>query len=109
MVSFIVRRLVLAVFTVIAISILSFIIIHLPPGDYVSTYIAQIAANGGTVSEQEAVNLRAQYGLDQPVYMQYLRWGALIAQGNFCLAMEYQLPVAQVVGHRLGVVIAVST
>ena len=47
MVTFMARRLLLAVFTIIAISILSFTIIHLPPGDYVSTYIAQIAANGG--------------------------------------------------------------
>jgi peptide/nickel transport system permease protein len=109
MVTFIVRRLVLAVFTVIAISILSFIIIHLPPGDYVTTYIAQIAANGGTVSEQEAANLRALYGLDQPVYIQYLRWIGLIAQGNFGMAMEYQLPVAQVIGDRLWLTIAVST
>ena len=109
MVSFIVRRLVLAVFTVIAISILSFMIIHLPPGDYVTTYIAQIAANGGTVSEQEAANLRALYGLDQPIYMQYLRWIGLIAQGNFGIAMEYQLPVAQVIGDRLWMTVAVST
>jgi peptide/nickel transport system permease protein len=109
MVSFIVRRLVLAVFTVIAISILSFVIIHLPPGDYVTTYITQIAANGGTVSEQEAANLRAQYGLDQPIYIQYLRWVGLIARGNFGVAMEYQLPVAQVIGDRLWMTIAVST
>lgn len=109
MVSFMVRRLVLAVLTVIAISILSFVIIHLPPGDYVTTYISQIAANGGTVSEQEAANLRAQYGLDQPIYIQYLRWVGLIARGNFGVAMEYQLPVAQVIGDRLWMTIAVST
>jgi peptide/nickel transport system permease protein len=109
MVSFIVRRLVLAVLTVVAISILSFVIIHLPPGDYVTTYIAQIAANGGTVSEQEAANLRAQYGLDQPIYIQYMRWVGLIARGNFGVAMEYQLPVAQVIGDRLWMTIAVSS
>jgi len=109
MVSYIVRRLVLAVFTVIAISILSFVIIHLPPGDYVTTYIARIAASGGTVSEQEAANLRIQYGLDQPIYIQYLRWVGLIARGNFGVAMEYQLPVAQVIGDRLWMTIAVST
>src|SRR5919198_5547843 len=108
MVSFMVRRLVLAIFTVIAISILSFMIIHLPPGDYVSTYIAQIAANGGSVSEQEAANLRAQYGLDQPIYIQYLRWIGLIAQGNFGMAMEYNRPVMEVIGDRLPLTLAVS-
>ena len=109
MVSFMARRLILAVFTVIAISILSFLIIHLPPGDYVTTYIAQIASSGGTVSAEEAANLRSLYGLDQPVYIQYLRWIGLIARGNFGMAMEYQLPVAQVIGDRLWLTVAVST
>ncbi|MDQ6669544.1 MAG: ABC transporter permease [Chloroflexota bacterium] len=108
MLSFMARRLMLAVFTTIAISILSFLIIHLPPGDYVTTYIAQIASSGGTVSAEEAANLRALYGLDQPVYIQYLRWVGLIARGNFGMAMEYQLPVAQVIGDRLWLTVAVS-
>jgi peptide/nickel transport system permease protein len=108
MVTFIVRRLVMAVFTTVAISILSFIIIHLPPGDYVTTYVAQIAASGGIVSEQEAQNLRVLYGLDQPMYIQYIRWISLIGHGNFGMAMEYQLPVAQVIGDRLWLTVAVS-
>src|SRR5206468_13083330 len=108
MVSFMVRRLILAVFTTIAISILSFLIIHLPPGDYVTTYIAQQAANGGSVSEQAAQALRAQYGLDQPVWVQYFKWMGLIASGNFGMAMEYQLPVSQVIGDRLWMTVAVS-
>ncbi|MBV9358688.1 MAG: ABC transporter permease [Chloroflexi bacterium] len=108
MLTYLARRLVLAVFTVIAISILSFIIIHLPPGDYVTTYIAQMAANGGMVSEQEAQNLRIQYGLDQPMYIQYLRWIGLILHGNFGMAMEYNRPVTEVIGDRLWLTVAVS-
>src|ERR1051326_2868731 len=88
---------------------LSFIIIHLPPGDYVYVYLAQLRSSGAIVSAEEAANLRAQYGLDQPMYIQYLRWVGLIAQGNFGVAMEYQLPVAQVIGDRLWMTIAVST
>jgi peptide/nickel transport system permease protein len=102
------RRLVLAVFTIIAISILSFIIIHLPPGDYVTTYIAQMAATGGAVSQEEAQNLRIQYGLDQPPYIQYLRWMGLIVHGNFGMAMEYNRPVTEVIGDRLWLTVAVS-
>jgi peptide/nickel transport system permease protein len=75
----------------------------------VTTYIAQIASSGGTVSAEEAANLRILYGLDQPVYIQYLRWVGLIARGNFGMAMEYQLPVAQVIGDRLWLTVAVST
>ncbi|MBV9602895.1 MAG: ABC transporter permease, partial [Chloroflexi bacterium] len=74
MASYIAQRLILAAFTIVAISILSFLIIHLPPGDYVTSYIAQMAASGGAVSAETAQNLRIQYGLDQPIYIQYLRW-----------------------------------
>ena len=88
----------LAVFTVWAISMLSFVIIQLPPGDYVNTYIAQMSASGAFVSAEEAETLRAQYGLDQPVYVQYLRWMGLIVRGNFGMAMEYELPGLR--GHR---------
>src|SRR3979409_2609182 len=109
MVTFMARRLLLAVFTIIAISILAFLIIHLPPGDYVTTYILRIAASGGPVAAEEAANLRVLYGLDQPVYIQYLRWVGLITRGNFGMAMEYQLPVAQVIGDRLWLTVAVST
>jgi peptide/nickel transport system permease protein len=108
MVGYIAQRLVLAAFTIVAISILSFIIIHLPPGDYVTSYIAQMAANGGAVSAEAAQNLRIQYGLDQPIYIQYLRWVGMIVHGNFGMAMQYQLPVAQVIGDRLWLTVAVS-
>jgi peptide/nickel transport system permease protein len=108
MVGYIAQRLVLAAFTIVAISILSFIIIHLPPGDYVTSYIAQMAANGGAVSAEAAQNLRIQYGLDQPIYVQYLRWVGMIVHGNFGMAMQYQLPVAQVIGDRLWLTVAVS-
>src|SRR5258708_21082196 len=101
MVTFMARRLLLAVFTTIAISILSFLIIHLPPGDYVTTYIAQIASSGGTVSAEQAANLRILYGLDHPVYIQYLRSVRRIARGNFGMTLEYQLPVAQVIADRV--------
>src|SRR5438876_6749221 len=98
---YLVRRLVMAVFTIIAISMLSFAIIKLPPGDYVDSYIAQMAASGSIVSQEAAANLRAQYGLDKPLYVQYLRWAGLAAQGNFGMSMEYNRPVLEVIGDRL--------
>ena len=71
MLAFIVRRLLLAILTIWVISILSFVIIQLPPGDFVTAYIAQASASGASVSEAEAVALRELYGLDQPFYVQY--------------------------------------
>jgi len=108
MLGYIVRRFLLAILTVWAVSVLSFVIIQLPPGDYVTSYIATLAASGHLVSEQEAETMRIQYGLNQPIYVQYFKWMRLIAQGNFGMAMEWRLPVIQVIGDRLALTIVVS-
>jgi peptide/nickel transport system permease protein len=101
MLAFLVRRLLTAILTLFAISILTFAIIQLPPGDYVTSYIAQLQATGAAVSAQEAENLRIQYGLDQPIWVQYIKWVGLALQGNFGMAMEWKRPVIEVIGDRL--------
>lgn len=108
MLTYIARRIVLAIFTVWAVSVLAFTIIQLPPGDYITSYIAQMAATGSIVSEQEAENLRIQYGLDQPIYVQYYKWMAMIVQGNFGMSMEWRRPVMEVIGDRLWLTMIVS-
>jgi peptide/nickel transport system permease protein len=108
MVAYIVRRMLLAVLTVWAISVLSFIIIHLPPGDYVTSYIASMSASGSAVSEGEAKALREQLGLDQPVTVQYMKWMGLILRGNFGMAMEYGRPVYDVIGDRMALTMIIS-
>jgi peptide/nickel transport system permease protein len=102
------RRALLAVFTVWAISVLSFTIIQLPPGDYVTSYIAQMASTGSVVSEEEAQQLRIQYGLGQPYYIQYLKWMNLIVRGEFGQSMEWKRPVTEVIGERLWLTMVVS-
>ena len=62
--------------------------IQLPPGDYITSYIAQMSSSGSFVSAEEAEALRQQYGLDQPLYIQYLRWMGMVLQGNFGMALE---------------------
>jgi peptide/nickel transport system permease protein len=106
--AYLVRRLILAVLTVWAVSVLSFVIIELPPGDYISSYIAQMSAGGGFVSEQEAQALRQEYGLDQPAWVRYLRWMRLVLQGNFGIALEWGRPVSEVIGDRLWMTMVVS-
>ena len=108
MISYIVRRLLLAVLTVWAISVLSFIIIHLPPGDYVTSYIASMSASGSAVSEGEAQAMREQLGLDQPITTQYVKWMGLMLQGNFGMAMEWGRPVSDVIGDRLTLTVVIS-
>jgi peptide/nickel transport system permease protein len=108
MLAYIGRRVLMAVFTVWAISVLSFAIIQLPPGDYVTAYIAQMASMGSVVTDEEAQNLRIQYGLGQPVYVQYWKWMKQIARGNFGMSMEWRRPVAEVIGDRLVLTMVVS-
>jgi peptide/nickel transport system permease protein len=108
MLTYLARRVGLAFITVIAISMLSFVIIQLPPGDYITTYIAQMAVSGSVVTEQEAENLRHLYGLDQPIYIQYIRWVGLMLQGNFGMSMEWGRPVMDVIGDRLALTMVLS-
>jgi len=108
MLSYLARRLMLALLTIVAVSMISFAIIQLPPGDYVDAYIAQMVTMGTVVSMEEAANLRAQYGLDQPIYVQYVKWMAQVVRGNYGMSMEWQRPVGEVVGDRLWLTMAVS-
>ena len=108
MVAFIVRRLLLAVLTIWVISILSFAIIQLPPGDFVTAYIAQLSASGASVSAQEAAALRELYGLGQPFYVQYLKWIGRVVVGDFGVSMEWNRPVTEVIGDRLWLTMLIS-
>ena len=77
MLAFVLRRLVLMIPMLLILSIISFTIIQLPPGDYLSTYITRLEAMGRKFDEAEIQNLKRQYGLDQPMFVQYLKWTGL--------------------------------
>ena len=95
------HRIVMMIPTLIAISIIVFIIIQLPPGDYLETYIAEIQAQGERVDPERIEFLREQYGLDKPVYEQYAVWFLGFLQGDLGYSFEYRLPVSEVIGDRL--------
>ncbi|MGH6816978.1 MAG: ABC transporter permease [Hyphomicrobiaceae bacterium] len=108
MISFIMRRLFLALATTWAISVMSFVIIQLPPGDFVDAYIARLSATGSPVSMEEAQSMRTLYGLDQPYYVQYAKWMSRVLKGDFGESMEWQRPVTDVLGDRLWLTVVVS-
>ncbi len=108
MIAYTVRRLLLALVTIWAISMLSFVIIQLPPGDFVDAYIARLSASGSAVSLEEAQTLRKLYGLDRPIYVQYAKWVGRVAEGNFGDSMEWMRPVTEVIGDRLWLTMIVS-
>jgi peptide/nickel transport system permease protein len=108
MIHYIARRTILAIITVVALSIISFIIIQLPPGDYVTSYIAQLQSSGSSVSAEQAESIRQRYGLDRPVYVQYFRWMSQLVQGNYGVSMLYNRPVKEVIGDRLLLTVVVT-
>jgi peptide/nickel transport system permease protein len=101
MLRYIARRLLFALVTVWVISVAAYLIIELPPGDYVSAYVAQLAYSGTVLSPDAIEALRVQYGLDQPLPVRYVRWLSSAIQGDFGMSLEQRRPVSDVIGERL--------
>jgi peptide/nickel transport system permease protein len=108
MLGYLVRRILIMIPTLIAISIVIFVIIHLPPGDYFSTYIAELQSQGEHANLAKIAFLKKEYGFDQPLWLQYLYWAGGMLQGNMGYSFLYDLPVNQVVGDRLLLTFIVS-
>jgi len=107
MFAFIVRRALLALLTIWALSLISFLVIQLPPGDFVDQYILNLFAGDSKAtsivagSAELADVLRAQYGLDKPFFVQYGKWAFKMAQGDFGQSLEFQKPVSEIISERL--------
>jgi len=95
------RRLLWMVPTLLLISIISFGIIQLPPGDYLTSYIAALSETGETVDEEQIAALKKQYRLDEPIYLQYLHWMAGLLRGDMGMSMEWNRPVTKLIGERI--------
>jgi len=105
---YIVHRLLLMIPTLLAISLLTFVIIQLPPGNYLDTLIAELRAAGETADLQKVEFLRQQYGLDQPMWKQYLIWLTGLLRGDLGWSFEYDRPVSAIIGERLVLTFVVS-
>jgi len=109
MLHFIGHRVLQLIPLLIAISIIVFVIIQLPPGDFLTTYIQQLELSGSKVDASTIISLKQQYGLDQPMYMQYFIWMKnIILHGDLGRSFQWNLPVSQVIGERLGLTMAIS-
>lgn len=110
MVAFIMRRALLAIPTLIFISFISFIIIQLPPGDYVTAYVAQLRQSGEYISALQEAQLREQFGLNDPMLVQYWRWiSNILLRGDFGYSLEWNAPVSTLIWERLGLTLAISS
>jgi len=108
MLGYIVHRILIMIPTLILISIAIFTIIHLPPGDFFSTYIAELQSQGEKANLAKIAFLRAQYGFDLPLWQQYLYWVGGLLHGDMGYSFLYDLPVNKVVGDRLTLTFVVS-
>jgi peptide/nickel transport system permease protein len=108
MFNYLVYRLLIMIPTLLAISVIVFTIIQLPPGDYFTTYIEELRSQGEAVPEDKIKFMMEQYGFDRPLWLQYLYWVGGLLKGDLGYSFEYNLPVSEVVGDRLGLTILVS-
>ncbi|MEO1104809.1 MAG: ABC transporter permease [Pseudomonadota bacterium] len=108
MLKFILRRLFWTIPFLFAVSIVVFLLIQAPPGDYLTTYIATLAQQGEIVDEARIANLQARYGLDQPLYIQYFKWVTGMLQGDFGISFEWQQPVSELIWERMALTLLLS-
>ena len=108
MLQFIIRRTLLLIPTLFCISIVTFAVIELPPGDYLTSYAAILAAGGDPVDEQTLIALRRQFGLDKPVHLRYLQWVTNVMRGDFGFSFEWNRPVSELIWERLALTVAIS-
>lgn len=108
MVQYVVKRTLLLFPTLLAIAVVSFILIQLPPGDYLTSYIANLAASGESVNQDEIASLRARYGLDRSLVHQFMRWLWGFLRGEFGQSFEYEKPVRTLIGERLLLTVVLS-
>ncbi len=108
MISFIIRRLLGMIPTLVLVSILTFIIIQLPPGDFMTSLQALAASSGSGADQASMDTLRHIYGLDESVTVQYFKWISGFVRGDFGYSFEWKRPVAELIGDRLALTLLLS-
>jgi peptide/nickel transport system permease protein len=90
------------------ISVVSFIIIQLPPGDFLTSYVAGLTARGESIDEATIQALKNAYGLGQPIHVQYVKWMTGVLQGDFGQSFLYRVAVSKLIWDRVWLTVAVS-
>ena len=109
MVAYLSRRLIYMAITLAMVSVLTFIIIQLPPGDYLSTMVANLTAQGVQVDQAFLDGMRERYGLGDPIYVQYFKWiSNILLHGDFGQSFEWNRPVTTLIFERMGLTLVLS-
>jgi peptide/nickel transport system permease protein len=110
MTGYIIRRVLWAIPTLIFITVVTFAIIQLPPGDYVTAYAAQLRHSGEYLTDIQIEVMRQQMGLNDPIYLQYLRWMSdIVLHGDFGHSLDWNASVSSLIWDRLGLTLAISS
>lgn len=106
--SYILRRLLWAIPLLFTVSLIAFLIIQAPPGDYLSSLAAQLAESGQDLDLRTLESMRERYGLDQPIFVQYWKWITGVVTGDFGISMEWRRPVGELIWDRMGLSFCVA-
>lgn len=109
MLQFTIRRILYMIPILFIVSIISFAIIQLPPGDYLTSVVTTMRATGETIDEAALAALEQRYGLGQPIYVQYWKWiSGIILRGDFGQSFEWNQPVSELIWGRLALTFTIS-
>jgi peptide/nickel transport system permease protein len=109
MLRYVIKRLIYMIPTLFGMSIIAFLIIQLPPGDYITSMIASMSDNGQNADPSQIEALRRAYGFDDPIWVQYFKWiTGIIFRGDFGYSFQWNRPVADLIWERMGSTLAIS-
>jgi peptide/nickel transport system permease protein len=108
MLQYLIRRILYIIPTLIAVSIISFVVIELPPGDFLTSIITQMELQGEYLDPTEVETLKMRYGFDQPLYIRYWKWVTGVVRGDFGYSFEWERPVSELIWDRLWLTFAIS-
>ena len=108
MAAYVIRRVIYALITLLVVSLVAYIIIQLPPGDYLTSYIMRLEAQGGEVTDAEVETLKREYGFDLPAHARYLKWLRNLLRGDLGRSFFYNRPVLELLAERLPLSLMVS-
>ncbi len=105
---YILKRLAVVPLMLFLFSIIAFALIQAPPGDFLTSYIAELAQGGSSIDQAQIDALRAQYGLDKPITTQYFLWVGSLLQGDLGISLEWRRSNAELIGERLLLTLALT-
>jgi peptide/nickel transport system permease protein len=109
MVQYLAKRIFYMLLTLVVVSIVSFVVIQLPPGDWMSTYLSTLSQQGIPIQEEYIDSLKQRYGLGEPVMVQYGKWiTGILLRGDFGQSMEFGMPVKNLLWERMALTIFLS-